>query len=174
MVTDPGSDTTQLEVCTSYTFARRMPTMIGRLRSRIGGDRGITLPGGPYAVTQLVAAGLTLLVLAKTRGLWAADNRVVTVTVFLCLPVAVGWLVRRGHVDGRPILAAAVGALRYVTAVHGGTLSRWLDDSTGHRRYARSRRGRRTPSGRHRIPVTITHPQARALPTGSDLPRGMR
>lgn len=159
-MTDSDGDVAPYEVCTSYTFARRMPTMVGRLRSKIAGDRGIALPGGPYAVTQLVAAGLTLLVLAKTRGLWAPDNRVVTVTVFLCLPVAVGWLVRRGHVDGRPILAAAIGALRYLAVVTGGALSRRLDDAHA--------RGGPPPRGRYRIPVTVT----RTAPAETDLSRG--
>jgi hypothetical protein len=87
-------------IARSYTRARRHPWVLGNIG-------GWTLPLGPYTPAQLVVAGVGILTLIQTYGVWAP--------VFGPLPVfawgAAVWAVRSARIGGRVPAAALLGLL---------------------------------------------------------------
>lgn len=59
------TDENETDVVRWYTRARKFPQLIGRTPD------GMKLPGGPYTITQAVAAGVILVVGLNTMDIWA-------------------------------------------------------------------------------------------------------
>lgn len=70
-----------------YTRARKFPRLLGVT------PHGRPLPGGPYTITQAIAAVATLFLLSKTTFLWATGGLITTAAVGLAVVGGVVYLV---------------------------------------------------------------------------------
>lgn len=134
------------EVCRSYTFARKYPKLIGRIRSGIGNDRGWTIPGGPYSPLQIGTFVVALIILIWTRSLWAHFGPI-NLAVYLGVPVSLAFVVRHLQIENRPPYRFLIGFLKYVAGRNHGT-----------------RNGRRVQEPRPHVVrmrtlVRVTHPE---------------
>jgi hypothetical protein len=120
-----------------YTRARRFPQLIGRTPD------GARIPGGPYTLTQAVAAGLILVIGLNTMGIWARFGLVGTIVTLTVTWTAV-WLLGRIPVGSRNPLSAATGLAHAVGTPPTGRLG-------GHA--VRVRRPRRL---RHTVVLALT------------------
>lgn len=102
-------------VCRSYTYARRFPLVIGKL----GGWSPLW---GPASISQYVVGVATAVVLFQSRGLWAHLGAAGNLTVAVCLPFLLAWMVRRVRVEGRDPLRALVGVACYAFAPRHGVV----------------------------------------------------
>jgi hypothetical protein len=89
-----------LLIARSYTRARRHPWVLGNIG-------GWTLPLGPYTPAQLVVAGVGVLALIETYGVWAPVLGPVPVFAW----GAAVWAVRSARIGGRVPGAALLGVL---------------------------------------------------------------
>jgi hypothetical protein len=120
-----------------YTRARRFPQLIGRTPD------GARIPGGPYTLTQAVAAGLILVIGLNTMGIWARFGLIGTIVTLTVTWTAV-WLLGRIPVGSRNPLSVATGLAHAVGAPPTGRLG-------GHA--VRVRRPRRL---RHTVVLALT------------------
>lgn len=97
-----------------FTLARRIPTLFGRLHD------GTRIPGGPYTVTQVVAAVVTAVVLWKSMALWARFGLLGNAALFVGLIVAVAFGAGRLPTGGRNPFAWAYGLLSLTFRRRGG------------------------------------------------------
>ncbi|MEU3261508.1 hypothetical protein ABZ694_27590 [Streptomyces albidoflavus] len=107
----------EVRTSSTYTFARRFPTVIGRL-----GDWHV--PFGPFTPAQLIVLALGTLALVYTASWWWAVLGPVP-------PLALGfavWALRGAKIAGQdPVMAGlglVVGALRPVGGRVGGRAAR--------------------------------------------------
>lgn len=114
----PTTDQT-FEVCRSYTFARRYPKLIGRIRSGIGNDRGWTIPGGPYSPLQIGTFVGTFIILVWTRAIWAHFGPV-NLALYIGIPLALAFVVRHLQIENRPPYRYIIGLAKYVTFTNRG------------------------------------------------------
>lgn len=108
------------EVCRSYTFARRYPKLIGRIKSGIGNDRGWTIPGGPYSPLQIGTFVVTLIVLVWSRAVWAHFGPV-NLAIYIAVPTVLAFVVRHLQIENRPPYRFLIGFLKYLVARNHGT-----------------------------------------------------
>ncbi|MFF4699907.1 hypothetical protein [Streptomyces chattanoogensis] len=106
----------------SYTRARRMPWVMGRI-----GDW--TLPFGPYTPAQICVAFTGAFALIKTFAWW----RMLGPAPVVALGFAV-WAVRRARIGGRTPFNCALGLGAYLAQPRGGRIN-----------------GRPVRDGRHRV-----------------------
>ena len=97
-----------------FTLARRIPTLIGRLHD------GSKIWGGPYTVTQAVAAGVVAFVLWKTSGLWGRGFWLQNVLIFGGAIWGTTFLAGRIPTGGRNPLGWIAGVLGLTFRRRGG------------------------------------------------------
>lgn len=97
-----------------FTLARRIPTLFGRLHD------GTRIPGGPYTVTQVVAAVTTAVVLSQTTALWARFGILGNPVVFIALVAGIGFVVKFLPSGGRNPFAWVLGVLSLTFRRRGG------------------------------------------------------
>lgn len=107
------------EVCHSYTFARKYPKLIGRIRSGIGNDRGWTIPGGPYSPLQIGTFVGSLVILIWARELWAHFGAL-NLAIYIALPVGLAFVVRHLQIENRPPYRFLIGFVKYVAGKNRG------------------------------------------------------
>ncbi|MEZ0092497.1 hypothetical protein [Streptacidiphilus sp. EB129] len=107
---NPGKGEAVL-IARSYTRARRHPWVLGRV-----GDW--TLPLGPYTPAQLVVAGVGVLALIETYGVWAPLLGPVPV---FALGASV-WAVRSVRIGGRVPAAALLGLVSALLQPRAGRI----------------------------------------------------
>jgi hypothetical protein len=105
------SEAGEVAVARSYTRARRHPWVLGKVGEWV-------LPLGPYTPAQLVVAGVGVLALIKTYGLWAPVLGPVPVAA---LGVAV-WAVRSARIGGRVPAAALWGVTAALAQPRAGRI----------------------------------------------------
>ncbi|MGW7006148.1 hypothetical protein ACWGCW_25885 [Streptomyces sp. NPDC054933] len=98
-----------------YTKARKHPSVIGRFPG------GGTLWGGPYTIPQLLVMTASFGALILTRQLWAHFG-LVDILIAIGLPYALGFAVRRVHVDGRNPLAVIASTAVLLGAPRAGRI----------------------------------------------------
>jgi len=98
-----------------YTLARRIPTLIGRTSD------GTRIPGGPYTVTQVGAAFVTVLVLWKTTGVWAHLGFMGNLAIAGGALSGVVFLAGRIPTTGRNPATLVVGIVAVLANPKGGT-----------------------------------------------------
>ncbi|MGH3094712.1 MAG: TcpE family conjugal transfer membrane protein [Streptosporangiales bacterium] len=101
------------EVCQSYTFARRYPKLIGRIKSGIGNDRGWTIPGGPYSPLQIGTFVAAFVILVWTRAIWAHFGPV-NLALYIGIPLGLAFVVRHLQIENRPPYRFLIGFVKYV------------------------------------------------------------
>lgn len=107
------------EVCRSYTFARKYPKLIGRIRSGIGDDKGWTIPGGPYSPLQIGTFVVALVVLIWTRTVWAHLGPL-NLVIYISVPIGLAFVVRHLQIENRPPYRFLIGLLKYLTGRNRG------------------------------------------------------
>jgi|ERR1700733_8069038 len=98
----------------SYTRARRMPWVVGKIQ-------GVTLPFGPYTATQLgvLLGGGWLLV--QTFRFWTHLGP--AALLMLALPPAAAWATRHAKIEGRSPVHALAGYLTLLGEPAGGRIA---------------------------------------------------
>lgn len=120
------------EVCRSYTFARRYPKLIGRIKSGLGNDRGWTIPGGPYSPLQIGTFVGTFIVLVWSRAIWAHFGPA-NLVLYIGIPLLLAFAVRHLQIENRPPYRYLVGLLKYVVAQgHGSRNGRRVAEPRPH------------------------------------------
>lgn len=144
------------EVVRWYTRARRFPQLIGRTPD------GTKIWGGPYTVTQVVGAGLVLVVGLKTSWLWARSD--LLTNAFILIAVTVGTLFALGRipVGSRNPVSVAAGAFRAFAAPRTGRLA---GQPIRIRRPRRPRRPAPVLIAHDRLPGTQPQSEATPAPT---------
>lgn len=99
-----------MRVGRSYTRARRMPWVFGRVGDWV-------LPFGPYTAAQIGVAFVGAFLLIKTFAWW----RVLGPAPVVVLAVAV-WAVRRAKIGGRTPFNLALGVLARLVQPRGGRI----------------------------------------------------
>lgn len=142
----PMSSTDQ-QVVRWYTRARRFPQLIGRTPD------GTRIPGGPYTITQVTAAGVLMFLGLKTTSLWARYGLVGNGLLLAGVVYGLVFLLGKIPLGSRSPLALGAGAWRAISAPSAG-------------RYGgRPVRLRRPHHVQHRITVLVP-PAAVAEPVG--------
>lgn len=108
---------TSPEVVKWFTRARRFPQLIGRTPD------GARLWGGPYTVTQVVGAGVTLFLGTQTMGLWAHHGLLGNAGVLLGVTYGLVLALGRIPVGSRNPLSVTAGIGRALAASTTGTLA---------------------------------------------------
>lgn len=125
--------------CATYTHARRHPMVLGKI--------GDWTP--PFQLT-MAQVGVLLGVLFVEVQTWRFWGQVlppeVGLFVFIAVPAALAWVVRRARVEGRSLLRAVAGWLAY--------LARPRDGRVGGRA---NRRARPAQLGMYRVYVAAEH-----------------
>jgi hypothetical protein len=129
-----------------YTRARKFPQLIGRTPD------GARIPGGPYTVTQAVAAGVILVVGLNTLGIWARFGLLGNLLVLATVTWTAVWLLGRIPVGSRSPLSVATGLVHAVGAPSTGRLG------------GRAVRIRRPHRLRHTIVLARTEPTTAPIP----------
>jgi hypothetical protein len=86
----------------SYTRARRMPWVVGKIQ-------GVSLPFGPYTATQLAVLLGGGWLLVQTFRFWSHLGP--AGLLVLVFPPAAAWAVRHAKIEGRSPVRAAAGFL---------------------------------------------------------------
>lgn len=107
------------EVCRSYTFARRYPKLIGRIKSGIGGDRGWTIPGGPYSPLQIGTFVVSFVVLVWSRAIWAHFGPA-NLVLYIGIPILLAFVVRHLQIENRPPYRFVAGFAKYLVWTNAG------------------------------------------------------
>ncbi|MGI8873360.1 MAG: TcpE family conjugal transfer membrane protein [Egibacteraceae bacterium] len=100
--------------CRTYTYARRYPLVIGKIG-------GATL-WWPMSVLQMGVLVASVVLLFRTRALWAHLGTLGNLAVGIGLPAVLAWTVRYMRIEGRPPLRSLIGALGYAFAPRHGLL----------------------------------------------------
>lgn len=100
-----------------YTRARKFPQLIGRTPD------GANLPGGPYTITQAVAAGVILFVGLNTMSLWARFGFIGNIVLLTAVTVVVVWTLGRIPVGSRSPVSVVSGLARAFAAPTNGRLA---------------------------------------------------
>jgi hypothetical protein len=97
----------------SYTRARRMPWVVGKIQ-------GVSLPFGPYTATQLAVLLGGGWMLVQTFRLWSHLGP--AGLLVLVFPPAAAWAVRHAKIEGRSPVRAAAGFLALLTEPQCGRI----------------------------------------------------
>ena len=103
-----------VELVRWYTRARRFPQLIARTPD------GTKLPGGPYSIHQVVAAGVLLVVGFNTMGMWARFGFMTNVVVLLGVTWLVVYGIGRIPLGARNPISVATGVVQAITASGSG------------------------------------------------------
>jgi hypothetical protein len=98
-----------------YTRARKVPTLIGKLPD------GTPLPFGPYTGLQLITSVGTLIVLFKTREIWAFAGGLIDLLLAVAVAFAVGKIAGRFETGFHNPVVLASGAMASLTQPRHGT-----------------------------------------------------
>lgn len=99
--------------CATYTHARRHPMVLGKI--------GDWTPPVQITFPQLGVIFAALWVEYLTWRLWAARLPVVVaIVIFIGLPCALAWAVRKARIEGRSLVRAALGWLTYLVGAGRG------------------------------------------------------
>lgn len=100
----------------SYTAGRRQPYLIRKWP----GSRW-TLPLGPYTLTQLAILVGSIIVLVKTRIVWAHFGPL-NLVIGVGLPVVLTYVARRTRLEGRDPVRALLAGATYLLQPRAGYL----------------------------------------------------
>jgi hypothetical protein len=111
----------------SYTRARRYPLVISKIPAGPG-HPPITLPLGPYSITQAVAFVAGIYLLARTYRIWITAGWAGGLLA-LSLLVGLVWALGRARIEGRSASAAALGLAAHLgSPLYGQVRGRgWRD-----------------------------------------------
>lgn len=107
----------EVDVAKFYTRARRFPQLLGTTPD------GKKLPGGPYTLTQFSGAGVALLLLAGTRGVWAQYGFAANITIFVVVMVGVVIGLGRIPLGSRSPLSVLLGIGTALCSPRGGRIN---------------------------------------------------
>ena len=141
----------ELEIVRWYTRARKFPQLIGRTPD------GTKIPGGPYTFTQVVGAGVILLVGINTMSLWASYGLIGNAVLLLGAAYSGVLLLGRVPLGSRSPLAVSTGAVHALTAPRTGRLA------------GRPVRVRRPHRIRHQVIALLEEPAAAPFVLPADL-----
>jgi hypothetical protein len=99
--------------CATYTHARRHPMVLGKI--------GDWTPPFQLTMAQVGVLLGTLLVETQTWRYWGPKlNPTVAILVFIGIPTALAWAVRKARVEGRSLIRAVGGGLAYLARPRQG------------------------------------------------------
>jgi hypothetical protein len=99
--------------CATYTHARRHPMVLGKI--------GDWTPPFQLTMAQVGVLLGTLLVETQTWRYWGPKlNPTVAILVFIAIPAALAWAVRKARVEGRSLARAVAGWFAYLARPRAG------------------------------------------------------
>lgn len=111
-----GAEQRHTAVGRSYTAGRRQPYLIRKWP----GSRW-TLPLGPYTLTQLTILVGSIVLLVKTRAVWAHFGSL-NLVIGVGLPAVLTYAARRTRIEGRDPVRTLLAAITYLLQPRAGYL----------------------------------------------------
>jgi hypothetical protein len=133
----------------SYTRARRMPWVVGKIQ-------GVTLPFGPYTATQLGVLLVGGWLLVQTFRFWSRLGPLGL--ILLAVPPALAWAARHAKIEGRTPARALAGFLTVLAGAAWGRADQHLARSP--RPVTLTGKIRLAPSPGHQEPASRPAPTA--------------